>query len=298
MNPAAPVTSAFTRTPRGSAPAAGTAARSRSSAACTVRPEAATSAVRRSRTTCVVELHPHRRQHPPFRPHLELVVVPRRPLVLTVRLDHRQRRRLRAPSPDSSIRATAADPRAPPRTRRSSWRSRRRPSCRSRRTARARGTRRAARTQRATQACRPAAAARAWRARDRRCRKSRCPPPGSSAPAATRRAAFDASMPPSTSIGRRVAGARRAAARTARILDSLRGMKVCPPNPGLTDITSTRSTSRGDLLERDDRRGRVDRHARLGAERLDRAGSCGAGAAATSTCTEIIAAPASTNASM
>ena len=47
-------------------------------------------------------------------------------------------------------------------------------------------------------------------------------------------------------------------------------MKVWPPKPGLTDMTSTKSTSRGDLLERADRRRRIEHDAGLDAERLDR----------------------------
>ena len=78
------------RTPRGRAPAAGTAGRRRSSAACTVL------ARRRNvrfvlSTHLVPKLHPHRRQHPSFRPDLDLVVVPRRPLILAMGFDHRQR---------------------------------------------------------------------------------------------------------------------------------------------------------------------------------------------------------------
>ena len=42
---------------------------------------------------------------------------------------------------------------------------------------------------------------------------------------------------------RRVLPARSSGARTSLTLDSLRGMKVCPPKPGLTDMTSTKSTS-------------------------------------------------------
>src|SRR5262249_26104056 len=59
-----------------------------------------------------------------------------------------------------------------------------------------------------------------------------------SAPAATTRPTLCRSMPPSISIGARLP-ARSSNARTSRTLDSLRGMNVWPPNPGLTDITST-----------------------------------------------------------
>src|SRR3990170_1933620 len=62
------------------------------------------------------------------------------------------------------------------------------------------------------------------------------------APAPTTRATFWWSMPPSISTGA-VLPARSRAARTSRTLDSLRGMKACPPKPGLTDITRTKSTS-------------------------------------------------------
>ena len=47
-------------------------------------------------------------------------------------------------------------------------------------------------------------------------------------------------------------------------------MKVWPPKPGFTDMTSTKSTSAGDLFERDDRRRRIEHDAGLDAERLDR----------------------------
>ncbi len=46
-------------------------------------------------------------------------------------------------------------------------------------------------------------------------------------------------------------------------------MKLCPPKPGLTLITSTRSTSPSTWLDGGDRRRRVERHAGLLAERLD-----------------------------
>ena len=46
------------------------------------------------------------------------------------------------------------------------------------------------------------------------------------------------SMPPSTSIGARLP-ARRAARGRADLVESLRGMNVWPPKPGLTDITRT-----------------------------------------------------------
>ena len=85
----------------------------------------------------VGELHAHRRQQRARRPHLELVVVPRRLAVRAVRLDDRQRRTRRLPSRDSSSRPRAADRCGRPRTRRSSSRSRRRPSGRFRRSARA-----------------------------------------------------------------------------------------------------------------------------------------------------------------
>ena len=90
MNPAAPVINAFMRRPPESAPAAGTACRSMSSAACTVLPDAAAVDCVGNRHF-VAELHPHRRQQPPLRPDLQLVVVARRPRVLAVRFDHRQR---------------------------------------------------------------------------------------------------------------------------------------------------------------------------------------------------------------
>ena len=58
------------------------------------------------------------------------------------------------------------------------------------------------------------------------------------APAATTRPAVRVSMPPSISM---VAPLPSASSNicTARTLDSLRGIKACPPNPGFTDITST-----------------------------------------------------------
>src|SRR4029079_5831762 len=62
------------------------------------------------------------------------------------------------------------------------------------------------------------------------------------APAATTRPTLWLSMPPSISTGAALP-ARSSSARTSRTLDSLRGMKVCPPNPGFTDMTRTKSTS-------------------------------------------------------
>src|SRR5262249_40810595 len=63
------------------------------------------------------------------------------------------------------------------------------------------------------------------------------------APAATTRGAVFRSMPPSISMGAAVFPARSSAARTSRTLASLLGMKLWPPKPGLTDMTSTKSTS-------------------------------------------------------
>src|SRR5439155_2090238 len=63
------------------------------------------------------------------------------------------------------------------------------------------------------------------------------------APAPTTRATLVRSTPPSTSTGALVLPARSRAARTSRSFASLRGMNVWPPNPGLTDITSTKSRS-------------------------------------------------------
>ena len=60
-----------------------------------------------------------------------------------------------------------------------------------------------------------------------------------SAPAATMRGAVR-DVDPAVHFDRRRAARRAgAASRTARTLDSDRGMKVWPPNPGLTVITST-----------------------------------------------------------
>ena len=57
--------------------------------------------------------------------------------------------------------------------------------------------------------------------------------------------------------------------RTSRTFSSLRGMNVWPPKPGLTDITSTKSTSPAMASSEPDRGRRVEDDARLGAERLD-----------------------------
>ena len=89
MKPAAPVTSAFTRTPHARAPAAGTAGRrvERGMHGAASRGHAAV----RQPPHLVGELHPDRRQQAAFGPHLELVIVLRGAAVLAVRLDHRQR---------------------------------------------------------------------------------------------------------------------------------------------------------------------------------------------------------------
>ena len=46
-------------------------------------------------------------------------------------------------------------------------------------------------------------------------------------------------------------------------------MNACPPNPGLTDITRTKSRSRGDIVERRDRGGGIDHRSRLHPATLD-----------------------------
>ena len=89
MKPATPVTSAFMRRPRARDRAAGTAGRpgraprgrcGRWPASSVGRPD-----------DLVGELHAHRRQQRAARPHLDLIVVARRLAVLAVRLDDRQR---------------------------------------------------------------------------------------------------------------------------------------------------------------------------------------------------------------
>jgi hypothetical protein len=62
-----------------------------------------------------------------------------------------------------------------------------------------------------------------------------------SAPAVAAAAIFSTLMPPSTStrIGRPLAATRR---RTSAIFGSVLSMNCCPPKPGLTDISSTRSS--------------------------------------------------------
>src|SRR5688572_3609047 len=62
------------------------------------------------------------------------------------------------------------------------------------------------------------------------------------APADTTSATLEASMPPSISIGA-ADPARLRISRTRRSLSRLWGMNAWPPNPGFTDMTSTKSTS-------------------------------------------------------
>ncbi len=62
------------------------------------------------------------------------------------------------------------------------------------------------------------------------------------APAAAMASMFDASTPPSISMGADEPAAA-STARTRRILSRLCGMNFCPPNPGFTDITTTKSRS-------------------------------------------------------
>jgi hypothetical protein len=50
-------------------------------------------------------------------------------------------------------------------------------------------------------------------------------------------------MPPSTSMGAALLPARSSSMRISSTLDVLLAIKVCPPNPGLTDMMSTKSTS-------------------------------------------------------
>ena len=88
------------------------------------------------------------------------------------------------------------------------------------------------------------------------------------APAATTLAMLLRSMPPSISIGAGLP-ARSSSARTSRTLASLRGMNVWPPNPGVDRHHEHVVDVAGDLLDRDDRRRRIEHDARLGAERLD-----------------------------
>ena len=116
----------------------------------------------------------------------------------------------------------------------------------------------------------PAALSRASRARDRP--RERWPRRRRESARRPRRpaAALCRSMPPSISIGAAALPARSSSARTSRTLDSLRGMNVWPPKPGLTDMTSTKSTSPAICFEGADRRRRIEDDARLDAERLDR----------------------------
>ena len=180
------------------------------------------------------------------RPDFQFVIVyaPGQP-VLAVRFDDRQARRPRPPcrgrsSPDSRSQLAAADLEP----RRGSSRSRRRPSGRSRRSARGRVA--------VAEAMRESAR----RRRGRRRRAARPRPrrglarPNTALPA-TRMVAPAATTPRiGVQVDRRrrlrwAPGCRhRRAARAWR--GSSRGsggMKRCPPNPGLTDITSTKSTS-------------------------------------------------------
>ena len=64
-------------------------------------------------------------------------------------------------------------------------------------------------------------------------------------------------MPPSISI-RADEPALSSSARTRRSFSRLCGMNACPPKPGLTDITSTKSTSGAMSSSDRGRRGRVD----------------------------------------
>ena len=240
-----------------------------SSAACTVRPVAAT-APSSQPTHLVAELHPHRRQQPSLRPDLQLVVVPRRPAILAVRLDHRQRHArvfhlaiapaerpqqvgARHLEPDEVVRVVddahlvgfgVADAHG-----------------RGPRTAVAHcngGRRRPRRADRESP-----------RGEVRAAENARCPRPGSSAPAATIRPALVVSMPPSTSIAAGFAACvEQARTRTdfrlaARDESLAAEPRVDRHHQHVVEVA-------GDLLERADRRRRVERHAGLRAELLDR----------------------------
>ena len=75
-------------------------------------------------------------------------------------------------------------------------------------------------------------------------------------------------MPPSISTGA-LLPARSSSARTSGPFDSLRGMKVCPPKPGLTDMTSTKSTSPAISSSAPTGVDGIEHDAGLDAERLD-----------------------------
>ena len=77
---------------------------------------------------------------------------------------------------------------------------------------------------------------------------------------------------------RRRSPRRSISARSARILGTTAAMNACPPKPGFTVITSTRSTSRARSEIAVERRGRVERDRRLLAQRADLLRPCGAGA--------------------
>ena len=166
-----------------------------------------------------------------------------------MRLDHRQREALRLHLAIAPARVRAASRCGRPRTTPGSWRSRPRPSCRFRRSARARATTERGRAHRGTGQA-PCSApdrrglelargafgiggaedgvagdqnARARRRRLARRSSGRCRRRFRSAP--------------------RVAGAVEQRAHRPHLCDSLRGMNAWPPKPGLTDITSTKSTS-------------------------------------------------------
>ena len=246
-----------------------------STAACTVLPAAAI--VWSSRPHhLVVELHAHRRQHPSFRPHFNLVVVPRRPQVLAVGLDHRQRDAgdlhfAVAPAegaqqvgaghlePDEVVRVVdhphfigfgVADPQA--------WR----PTT---------GIQR--RDRRGSAAARRSRMARSGSGDP----NTALPATRMSAPAATIRGAVRTSIPPSTSIGAALPSRRSNVAHGPNL--RLRpGDESLPAEAGVDRHHQDVVHVAGNLLERADRRRRVERHARLRAEALDQVHRRGAGA--------------------
>ena len=131
----------------------------------------------------------------------------------------------------TSGRARAAGRCARPRTRRSSCRARRCPSGRSRRSGRA-----GSRPQRRSCAGRPISSRAA--AAGSLAPNTAVPATTMSAPAATASRMLPRSMPPSTSICAVEAALDERHPQPAHLVEGGRGMKLWPPKPGFTDMTS------------------------------------------------------------
>src|SRR5690606_10778873 len=244
----------------------------------------------------VLELQPDRGDQPPRRPNLDLVIVTCRTLVRTVGLDDGQLDALRFHLPvrpaelPEQIRAADLEPhqivgvvddahlvrlRVPDADQAASGRHQERCGVGS------------------------ASAARALSARvaDSASGVPNTPFPATRmvAPAFTARRMVCGAMPPSTSMSARLP-ARASSSRALAILDSVPGIKACPPNPGSTDMIS--SWSKSPVISSIADRGVAGLSAtpaRHPSSRIRVSVRCRWGR--TSACTEIVVAPASAKAS-